>query len=274
MPASGALASTLANDAAAFAGSVSITGTSAVTLADDDAALSGNVPYAAAVAATEEDDATEASGFFSQAEGILLPGVHTYLMTITGAGDSLDDVTIPISSLNITLSVSERDFMSVEIPGLAYLDDINDRPNGQILINGVITFPDGSAINPINLVTIEVDEMNIEESPDTAEIVLKGRLAAQYASANFVPIPHVFEKSSGTNGYTVKAAPNLAIRPYDIAVLPDDTAIAVGRVHFNIGTSTAEMTIEEIDPESPLQEQAEIAPVYGFFATMHSYNTK
>lgn len=58
-----------------------------------------------------------------------------FVATLTGAADALPDVALPLSSLRVTHRDATSSSFSAVVPSLDWITAIQDRPNGQLVVD-------------------------------------------------------------------------------------------------------------------------------------------
>ena len=68
-----------------------------------------------------------------------------YSCVLTGGQDGLDDIRLPLSSWQATIQTGRAHYVQAVVPNvLPYVDEITDRPNGDIVIFGSVLMTDGT----------------------------------------------------------------------------------------------------------------------------------
>ena len=66
--------------------------------------------------------------------GVAVSG-DVYILILTGSNDSLPDVVLPMTSINLRWTLGGLAWMSVVVPnGIEFANEIGSRPNGEILV--------------------------------------------------------------------------------------------------------------------------------------------
>lgn len=83
--------------------------------------------------------APRSTGYVYPAIAAALPaGVTTYHCLLTGAGDGLADLVIPISSFSVRHKSGTDSSYQIAIPAISYASGIAPRANGQIVISQTV----------------------------------------------------------------------------------------------------------------------------------------
>ena len=139
--------------------------------------------------------------------------------TITGAADSLDDLTVPISSISLRMDDAGLSSLSVTCNnGAEYADDITARSNGGIIITTNEYYTDGTTDQTI-AAEYPITSLNSYQGGKNFSVSLTGRVELQNFTTKKVPI-------SGASFISTDELGNLRVRcDLDKDLLPKDTAI-------------------------------------------------
>ena len=170
---------------------------------------------------------------------IMNPSILYYFI-LTGAPDSLDDETIPISSFQARYRSDASTYLSVVIPdGATWIDAVEARPNGELVIKmalataGVIYQND-----EILRVSLDADGIRYDAGSTSKSITLVGHKVESFESPQTIELSDVvYRRQNGDGTITLRcAAPNIYLRPGDTAEYGDDS-ITVDTISYSISVS-------------------------------------
>ena len=170
---------------------------------------------------------------------IMNPSILYYFI-LTGAPDSLDDETIPISSFQARYRSDASTYLSVVIPdGATWIDAVEARPNGELVIKmalataGVIYQND-----EILRVSLDADGIRYDAGSTSESITLVGHKVESFESPQTIELSDVvYRRQNGDGTITLRcAAPNIYLRPGDTAEYGDDS-ITVDTISYSISVS-------------------------------------
>ena len=104
-----------------------------------------------------------------------------YYCTLTGAADSLSDLTIPISSFQASKRTGESTYLSVIVPGMALAADIAARSNGEIIVEMAYLI-DGIESVREEILRVDLEQINPQEGARNRSITLIGHKTVTYDS--------------------------------------------------------------------------------------------
>ena len=161
-----------------------------------------------------------------------LPRVYLFIMT--GAENGLADVTIPMSSFQSRLRDTDPTFLSVVIPGLDYLDQINARPDGYLKV--MMGYKrDGVIIISEQVAKVEFEDLRYDEGAVNQSITLTGHVAEVYETKTII-LEEISYLSYADGEYTVRCKPDLYLRPGD-HVIADDVSFDVTLISYSVSTT-------------------------------------
>lgn len=105
--------------------------------------------------------------------------VIRYYCTLTGANDSLADLSIPISSFQARKRSGESTYLSVVVPGMALADSIADRLNGELVINMAYLISGVESLRE-EIIRVDLEQINPSIGPRNRSITLIGHKTVTY----------------------------------------------------------------------------------------------
>ncbi len=177
-----------------------------------------------------------------------IPNV-VFRCTLTGSGDGLSDIVLPISSFQARRRSGDPSYLSVVIPGINYKSAINARPNGELYIDRV-RLKNGNEIASDELIRVNVDPLRYDEGAVRKSITLTGTKQTTNSNPQVRKISDAIKMSRGTQNTTITAPINSAVAPGDTVQTWDteqgwNTEITVGIVAYRVGAKSALMELSE-----------------------------
>jgi len=138
-----------------------------------------------------------------------------YYCTLTGDGDGLDDIVIPISSFQGRIRQGDPTWLSVVVPGTAYSDQIIARSHGEIVVEMAYVL-NGSVVLREEIARVEIENIRSDEGTSNASITLSGHKTETW-SPKYVELPSDSYWRESEGKITARCAvPDLYLRPGDI----------------------------------------------------------
>lgn len=172
----------------------------------------------------------------------------TYSAILTGAPDSLPDLTLPPpSSLTAYLRSGEPSYYSLVLPGdaaLALVDDMSERPNGEVVVTRTIRYLDGSQ-DAAELLRYNVDAPRYDIGPNNRSVTLSGTKQTTNSTPQTRPITLVHQRTKQANGGRVwRASMGNTVNPGDTATYAGES-FQVDQVALSISPREQYMEIRE-----------------------------
>lgn len=195
---------------------------------------------------------------------------YRYYFTLTGDADGVDDVEIPISSMQARYNQGNPTYFEVNIPYTStHADYITDRPNGEMVVSQAF-FVSGEELVSLEFIVVDFENVNITVGDS---ITLSGHRTMVFTPQEMTLTGDVFH-STKDGKHTFKFADiDNYLRPGDSLTVGDDT-ITVGSIIYTISVSdggglTHSMEVQEIpdgyvtevdinDPVSRLSYQSSV----------------
>jgi len=168
------------------------------------------------------------SSFVSTSE-IFVQGINSflneeaterYILTITGIDDGLSDVEIPISSFQYRFQLGSKQYLSVVIPSIDYIDGIEARSNGQMVIDQCYELSGVIVSRNMILKTGSIHSITPHEGATSTSIVMDGYVQAYELAHWGSPTTHTLNGSpiyKRTNG--TKLTYRLCQWPFNLKIL-------------------------------------------------------
>jgi len=166
-----------------------------------------------------------------------------YTCVLTGAADSVADVTIPISNFNSRMRTGEPSYLQVTIPGIDYASYISARSNGDIVIT-MSWVVNGSAVLSEEIARVELETISIYEGTGSESIVLSGHKTVTYASQAITLSDITYESTQAGKSIIRTAEPDLYLRPGDV-VTADATTFTVDYITTTVAIGQQQMEVRE-----------------------------
>jgi len=172
--------------------------------------------------------------------------VKLYFFTLTGTADGVDDITIPISSFQARYRDGESTYLSCVIPDISYLDAINLRLNGSMVVKmaysvkGVIEL-----IEDIITVDLDTNGVRVDEGGNNQSLTLIGHRTESFSSKT-VSLQNVSYRRVDSSGKISLRCntPDIYLRPGDTATYGSDSFV-VGLISYTVSVSQQTMEVSE-----------------------------
>jgi len=170
---------------------------------------------------------------------------------VTGTADGLTDAKIPISSFQIRLYKDKNSYLSVNIPGVGYTDQITNRPNGTLKLYLVYAKIDTmEEIRSEVLLETTMDTPRVDEGSINNSIKLEGhetdaQATARQAISKTITLSESwlsYRRSTGTSWTARLVKPHLDLRAGD-TVIDDGISYTADRITWMKSESVHHMEI-------------------------------
>jgi hypothetical protein len=172
--------------------------------------------------------------------------VITYFCTLTGAADGEADAVLPIQSFQARKRDGEDTYVSAVIPGIDYLDEISDRPNGQIVIE-MAYFSGGSELLREEILRVDLENVRYDKGARSRAVTISGHRTESFA-VNLVDLekPSYKYLSEGKLRYRFPI-PNPWLNPGDTCrVLSEGDEFRVDYITYIVSDAQKFMEVSEI----------------------------
>jgi hypothetical protein len=168
--------------------------------------------------------------------------IRFFYFTLTGGPDGTSDIEIPISSFQTRLRNGDPTYLSVVVPGREYIDAVNARPNGEMIIEMAYRV-DGAVQYREPIVKVDLEDIRIDEGPTSTSVTLTGHRTESYSSRTVI-LQGVAYKSTIDGLIRVRASIDLFLRPGNTVVAGDDTFVC-NLITCRVGENYQYMEIQE-----------------------------
>jgi len=168
----------------------------------------------------------------------------TYQFTLTGAPDGVDDVIIPISSIQGRSRDGAPTYLSAVVPTMDYAAQISARPNGQMILSRGYRLVD-LATTWREIIRANLDSIRIDQGARSASVTLTGYATITNQDPKTVTISGASYRNIGADGKRRYRCPvDMWLRPGDTAVVNGES-ITVATISYTISPRTENMEIVE-----------------------------
>jgi len=179
-------------------------------------------------------DAFEGFNWSAWLRANLEKAVPRFYFTLTGAEDGEEDAEIPISSFQGRFRDGEPSYLAVVIPTLDYADQINARPNGQLVVE-MAYLVDGEESVREEVCRVDFEEIRSDEGGRSESVTLSGHRTETWAGQS-VTLTGISYKSVSGGKIRVRCFPDLYLRPGDTVTAGEDEFTA-GLVTYAVTAS-------------------------------------
>jgi len=169
--------------------------------------------------------------------------VRRFYFTLTGTADGTTDVEIPIESFQARHRNGDPTYLSVVIPGVDYADEINDRPNSQMIVE-LSYLLDGVESIREEILRVDLEEIYIDEGPVRGSITLTGRRTATW-TGKIAAVSDIYYQRIENGVYRLRAAPDPYLKPGDTVRIDGVDTFTAGMVTYIVGPGDQRIEIEE-----------------------------
>lgn len=175
-------------------------------------------------------------------------GTVIYYCVLTGDGDSLDDVTLPLENFQSRLRSGSPSYLQVTIPDpYTYSASISARTNGDIVVYRGVRFADGGET------VAEIARANLESIADdrgaeNSSIQLVGHKQTTTETPKTRNVVGLIYYHTGTGARRAKTSVlDTHLRPGDTVVFPEfgDESFVVGLVSYVVSARFEQMDLTE-----------------------------
>jgi len=160
-----------------------------------------------------------------------------YTCVITGAADSLPDLTIPISSINISHNAgTTQSSIFITCPnGVDFSAGVIARKNGGIVITATDVFIDGTS-ESIDFIEYPISGFQSSQGAKRFSISIQGQVVITRTTVNAIVVPSVsFISLDASGAQRVRMDLNKDMLPGDILTLPDASTFVAGNISMLYG---------------------------------------
>jgi hypothetical protein len=176
---------------------------------------------------------------FTHPEAAPIPsGVTLYHCMLTGAPDGMADAALPIRAFQVRHRESTASYYQIVIPSIDYIDAIDARPNGQIVI-----WSDTDGVTE-ELMRGSLGDVRSDRGPNSQSITISGnasRAATPLATYTITDVLYQYSTFDGEQRLRIR--PRAAIRPGD-TIRYQDTYFVAGVVSWAVSVSESGMSAQ------------------------------
>lgn len=171
--------------------------------------------------------------------------VTLFLFTLTGAGDGLADVLIPISSFQLVHRAGKPSYLSVTIPDDSYNQQIADRSNGELVVR-MARQHQGAIYHSEEIVRADLEEIRPDGGGQRKSITLTGHGLASYGvQAVEIPLVNISYRVGAPGSRRFRLGlPDIFLRPGNTANYGADS-ILIDRITYTVGAGQTTMEVAE-----------------------------
>lgn len=167
-----------------------------------------------------------------------------YTLVLTGAPDSLPDITIPMNSFQSRLKDGDPSYLSVNIPnGRKYADDVNARPNGELVVTRIGTKEDGSQ-ESVEIARVNLEEIREDEGARSSSITLSGHKTTTSSTPKGIELSGISYRATYGNKRRVRPAMDGNVAPGDQANIGGEV-FYIGEITRYVNPTSAGMEVVE-----------------------------
>lgn len=171
--------------------------------------------------------------------------VERYYFTLTGAADNVEDVEIPISSLQARKRTGESTYLSVVIPYLAsFAELIAERSSGAMIVELAYNI-DGQESIREQIIAVDLEDISIAEGAENRSIVLSGHRTQNFPAQITTLYNPIYKQTENGRRIFRFARCDLYLNPGDTAIIGDDS-FTVDYVTYTVSDGYKSMEIREI----------------------------
>lgn len=162
--------------------------------------------------------------------------VTVYRCIITGE----PDVTVPIRSFQARSRYGESSFLQCVIPAAnQWIDDIEERSEGDIIIEAGARFPDG-ATEWTELLRADLSDVQFTHTARGMIIVITGYRSNVFEPREVTIAPGSYQRRQSNSAAYRLPDVDFNVRPGDLAHLPDGSDMVVGGISYMVNPRSAQ----------------------------------
>ena len=167
-----------------------------------------------------------------------------YRFDLTGSPDGVDDVIIPVSSIQGRSRDGAPTYLSAVVPTMDYAAQISARPNGEMVLSRGYRLSDGQTTWQ-EISRAALDSVRIDQGSRNASVTLTGYATTTNPDPKTVTISGASYRSIGADGRRRYRCPvDMWLRPGDTALVHGES-ITVATISYTINPRTENMEIVE-----------------------------
>ena len=171
--------------------------------------------------------------------------VRKFYFTLTGDGDATTDIEIPITSFQGRRRNANPTYLSAVIKDITYMDQINDRTNGEIYVEMAYEL-NGVETEREEIIRAELETIVFDEGSRSSSITLSGNKEESWVGKPITLTGTNYKRTTNDSFNFRFSDVNVYLKPGDIVTIGDDEFIP-SLVTFSISsTSTGIVVTMEI----------------------------
>jgi hypothetical protein len=167
-----------------------------------------------------------------------------FYFTLTGDPDGESDAIIPISSFSFRRRNDEPSYLSVVVPGFDYAGVINDRLNGEMVLEIVYEILGSEALRE-EVIRVDFEEIRTDEGTRSKSITLAGHRTEAWAGQICEPKGVSYKSLSASGKWTVRSDLEPYVRPGDTIRIDGVDLFEAGMVSAYASPGRGAMEITE-----------------------------
>ncbi len=176
----------------------------------------------------------------------LLPASQVvFTCTLTGDGDGVDDLELPISSFQSRMRDEDPSYLACSIPNsVDYEAEILARTNGDIVVRKGYRLQDGT-LNMEEIARVDYEALQLHRGARSDTAIISGHRTTTATAVKYRTLTGVSYYGLQDDGKRrIRAELDLFLRPGDIAVYGDES-IEVGMISCAVNPTLAIMEVTE-----------------------------
>ena len=176
--------------------------------------------------------------------------IKFYTCTLTGSGDGTTDIVLPVSSITIRLRDGDPTYCGVVVPNVDDNEDyINDRPNGQIVINRGYEYTDGSQ-SIAEICRVDLEDVAYDKGINKSSFQISGHITESNGAPTTFDIRPIQTLSMQSNGARrVRSQPKFFLRSGDTVIYGDSgESFTAGLITISVNINIDRMEVTEYIP--------------------------
>ena len=169
-----------------------------------------------------------------------------YFLTLTGAADSLDDVTMPMASFDARVKSGDPSYLQAVVPdAYTYAAAILARINGDLTVRRGYLQDNGDYLTA-EIARVHLDTVADDRGPMSASVSLSGTRQDTNTAPKSLNLYGVTYRHAGTGARRVRCTPDTFLRAGDTAVFPElDESMEVGSIAYTVSPGREQMELTE-----------------------------
>lgn len=243
-------------------------GATVATLATDPDDLSYSIPSGFTTAGESEGGASVTAGSFelspelsgspalrfSLRPELICGGVQAttiprtrqfYRVWITGMGDGLSNLEVPVSSVQCRARSGSPTYLQVVIPGMAHADAVAARSNGQIVVEIVYKTAAGAVLQAEEIARVDIEDVQTHEGGRSRSIIVEGRRTTTHTSKAVTLGQSTYRRYSYGRLACRFAKPDPYLRPGDVVTTDQGDTFTVDSITYLMSPARFTMEVSE-----------------------------